>query len=178
MAVSERDQQAIYNFYLEGRSPLPLNLEIEEEFIQRFCSKEILAEYFGCSTADVSVALERPWLRSRPETTSLGRQNGRRAWWESDHSDPLDLVKIYYPAQLAYYQEVSADFLAEEQTRPFVDVEGYLEKAFGPEYVSPSNLVVVDEVLAGITEQLDACGAEYDENLLISLLDQRFNVQR
>jgi len=77
--ITTRDQQAMYNFHQEG------------------ISLETIAQHFACSVAFVSdTVMHRPWL--------LSQNNPRRArattWLESDHSDPLEMVKIYYPEYL------------------------------------------------------------------------------
>jgi len=172
MALSERDQQAVYNFYLEGRYPFGLDMEIEENLIQRFATKETLAEHFGCSIADVSLALQRPWIQSRKGTRDLGRGS---TWWESDHSDPLELVKLYYPSHVeAFFSRAAVlDRQTQEAKRPTVaiDPEAYLEKRFGPGYASADNIKLVERKIDEIIERLEAVECEYGTTLVLSILD-------
>lgn len=75
--ITMRDWQAMFNFYEEG-----------------IC-EETLAEYFICSVEDVCEVINtRPWLRP------TGNPTADLTWMESDHSDTLELVKLYYPEQL------------------------------------------------------------------------------
>lgn len=155
--LTERDHQAMYNFAQEN---IPL---------------ETIAEHFHCSLAVVYEALARPWLRARKRSDDLGHARGL-TWWESNHRDPLELVKLYYPQHVAwYFSHAAVDQCQAQEKRqtPSIDVEAYLEAAFGPGYLSADNLRIVENNLNDIIERLETYEVEYDSSLLVSLLDQR-----
>jgi len=73
--ISDRDHQSMYNFAVE-------------------CSFGAIAENYDCSAEYVSGVVDtRPWLHPKPQE----REPINMTWWESDHSDPLELVKTFYP---------------------------------------------------------------------------------
>ncbi len=90
-SITERDQQAMYNFAKDSHISL-----------------EAIAENYDCSdTHVVEVVNTRPWLRSKPHNNT----SVNMTWWESDHSDPLELAKIFYPE----YCESSETTVKEKQ---------------------------------------------------------------
>jgi len=74
--ITDIDRQAMYNFYRQGISP------------------ETIAQNYECTVSYVIEMINtRPWLH--PVLTEDNYVNMN--WMESDHSDPLELVKLFYP---------------------------------------------------------------------------------
>lgn len=160
--ITERDQQAIANFAEE--------ILTEEQKV----SLETIASHFQCSVNDVSaIVTNKPWMRAQEKSWDLG--NPGKRWWESDHNDPLFLVKLYYPSHIEKYYSKAAQLerLAQEEKRQAIaiDPEAYLEKRFGAEYVSPENIRLIEKNIDEIIERLDAAKHEYDTNLVLKILD-------
>ncbi|HEX3640917.1 MAG TPA: hypothetical protein VHV10_06485 [Ktedonobacteraceae bacterium] len=88
---SERDCQAMYNFCNLG------DVYGVDDFYREYgieVSLEAIAENYGCTVDDVYKVVEtRPWLRTKPNENKAVNMT----WWESDHSDPLELVKVFFP---------------------------------------------------------------------------------
>ncbi len=120
--ITMRDCQAMSNFASEK------------------ISHETIAEHFGCDIAVVSHAVfRRPWLLSKAASMDLGQTTTGRSWWESDHSDPLELVKMFYPQYLDYFTHTSSSFQVskEKQSKEYVmDWDAYMEQEYGTEYGS------------------------------------------
>ena len=88
--LSERDCQAMYNFCNLG-DVYGVNDFYDEYGIE--VSLEAIAENYGCTVDFVCEVVEtRAWLR----TKNNKNQPVNLTWWESDHSDPLELVKIFF----------------------------------------------------------------------------------
>jgi|SRR5712672_4154166 len=89
--LTDRDHQAMDNF-------------------ADICSLEAIAENYNCSASYVlEVVKTRPWLRPKAQ-----RDNAvNMTWWESNHNDPLELVKTFYPEYLP--DDVSPEIEAKEK---------------------------------------------------------------
>lgn len=151
--ITIRDMQAIYNFVCMG------------------ISLETLAEQFGCSVARIAeIATLRPWLRSKSIASSVNL-----TWWESDHSDPLELVKLFYPQYLP--KQIPSDVSVKKHRQTLaIDPAAYLEKTFGEEYITPANIKVVestlDQIIAYLAEQHEPEGTPKYSDLVKGMLDQ------
>jgi hypothetical protein len=117
-------------------------------FADNGVSYKTLAAHFRCKLALIEGELvetdkygyKSRHLLSKKKSGELGRSTPGLTWWESDHSDPLELVKLYYP-QYAQSAEISAK--AAQRTLSF-DVEAYLDKTFGPGYVTNENAKIIE----------------------------------
>lgn len=94
--ITERDQQAMYNFAAGSENTSSFNFEASNSLhttSSNYVPIEAIAENYGCSVTYVEkVVNTRPWLRTKPQEDS----SVNLTWWESDHSDPLELVKIFF----------------------------------------------------------------------------------
>src|SRR5260221_2613124 len=118
--ITERDWQAMCNFADNG------------------LSFKASAEHFGCSVMLVEAEIvcteyhghkTRRFLSRRKAEIDLGQTPKGHTWWESDHSDSLVLVKLYYPQYLP--KKVSPEISAKEKQQTLaIDAEMYLEKRF------------------------------------------------
>lgn len=135
---------------------------------------ESIAATYGCSVVAVEEAITQlPWLRPSKSTSDLGKARRGAAWWESTHNDPLELVKLYYPHCLP--AKVSPE-ISTSEAKPTIaiDASAYLEKNFGPEYMSDSNVKIVDDVVEDIITRLkEAHEEDVTADLVKHLLDQR-----
>ena len=118
-------------------------------------SYEAIAEHFKCSARDAQEWAEtRPWQLRRPNKSALGHPGLK--WWESDHKDPLLLVKLYYPQYLPKKKKVSSEISAGEGKKTItIDAEAYLERRFGDGYVTDKNMKIIDETVDEILDRID-----------------------
>lgn len=154
--VTIRDMQAMRNFHDEG------------------ISFKVLAEHYGCSVDAVREAVEhKPWLQSKIAGTDFG--NPATRWWESDHRDPLECVKLFYPQYLSYLSlDAPTAILSSEKKQdvPTIDPETYLEKKFGLDYVSDNNIKVVQRVIDNILAEYEKDNKPVDIDDVERILDE------